>query len=684
MRSLVRLAGLAAGVAIVASCDHDCRPRRRDSAWRRTATRVRRRPARTPAATARRSSIDSPTRRHVDQRRRLGVRARSTCTQQGSEVRDDAGRDGQGQRRSRHVPPTPRYRLSAFPARARSAPGLQDTTVRRYLQPMNPADTTVDSLVVVVTATDSAGGADTATRADHHRGGSEGDGRRAEQRRQHSGGRRPQRRRARASGERRRPHRHSRAGRSELADQARHDDSRRSIHNNPRDITFSTIARIPINAPIRGKITVTATAVDVDRQPGRRTAGRSRSFARRTAAQPRVTQVVLAEDGVRRLGDRAAPPATPSRCSASSSATRAQHHLQTRLAAAVAAVQRERQGDVRAQPAAARCRASASASRRSPSTRRAASDTRCPVSRASAEGDTQRNALTRLDARRLRPHVRAAAAGHDRRHRRRRGARQRLPVQHQLQPARRLAELDRPARASRRRSDRRRLAAVGHGRSRTIRIRCSSRTPAVRTSAASSSVRRRRPSMHEDLAAPHPHAQHVRLHRHGHSATRTPARFGSPRSDRSATPIVRSTSRSQRAAASSTRRVRRRRRPPERFAGSIRRCRFRIRVRSGSTARSSRKPRSRRTRCSTSTRSRSVQALPIDTTSDTLTIWDHPYGQSTGTIAVQDADPVLAVAAAVAGGSDAELGAPHRHHLARAHRHDLRRGQRQSQVDRVR
>ena len=42
--------------------------------------------------------------------------------------------------------------------------GLRDTTIRRYLQPINPADTTLDSLIVVVVATDSAGAADTATR----------------------------------------------------------------------------------------------------------------------------------------------------------------------------------------------------------------------------------------------------------------------------------------------------------------------------------------------------------------------------------------------------------------------------------------------------------------------------------------------------------------------------------------
>jgi len=41
--------------------------------------------------------------------------------------------------------------------------------------------------------------------------------------------------------------------------------------------------------------------------------------------------------------------------------------------------------------------------------------------------------------------------------------------------------------------------------------------------------------------------------------------------------------------------------------------------------------------------------------SDTLYIYDHPYGQKTGTIAVANPDPKVAVAALVAKGSDAEL-----------------------------
>ena len=47
-------------------------------------------------------------------------------------------------------------------------------------------------------------------------------------------------------------------------------------------------------------------------------------------------------------------------------------------------------------------------------------------------------------------------------------------------------------------------------------------------------------------------------------------------------------------------------------------------------------------------------ALPSSPASDTLFVWDHPYGQKTGTIAVFDTIPLNAISQAVAGGSDAE------------------------------
>ncbi|HEY5061186.1 MAG TPA: hypothetical protein VII52_06595, partial [Gemmatimonadaceae bacterium] len=47
-------------------------------------------------------------------------------------------------------------------------------------------------------------------------------------------------------------------------------------------------------------------------------------------------------------------------------------------------------------------------------------------------------------------------------------------------------------------------------------------------------------------------------------------------------------------------------------------------------------------------------ALPASNSSDTLFIWDHPYGQRSGVIAVHDTIPLNAISQAVAGGSDAE------------------------------
>ena len=167
--------------------------------------------------------------------------------------------------------------------------------VRRYLQPISAADTSVDSLVVVVTGHDSAGGADTAHARDHHRGRSEGDDRRAEQRRQHS---RP----ASASASPRARRAPTASDASTFASQGeanwptKLDTTISQVYSNsPRDVTFTTTARIPINAPIRGKITVTATAVDVNRQPGSsapvarvRARGEHRSAARHADVLPKT------------------------------------------------------------------------------------------------------------------------------------------------------------------------------------------------------------------------------------------------------------------------------------------------------------------------------------------------------------------------------------------------------------
>ena len=107
---------------------------------------------------------------------------------------------------------TPRYKTVSIPAAGGFRSGLRDTTIRRYLQPLNAADTSLDSVRVIVIATNEAGGADTVTRRIDIVAGPKVTRRGADQRRQHSRRRRPQRLGACSASERRRPHRHSRPG----------------------------------------------------------------------------------------------------------------------------------------------------------------------------------------------------------------------------------------------------------------------------------------------------------------------------------------------------------------------------------------------------------------------------------------------------------------------------------------
>src|SRR5262249_52424732 len=138
---------------------------------------------------------------------------------------------------------------------------------RRYIQPLSVTDTTLDSLIVVVIATDSAGAADTATTRVNIVAGPKvqvvaptngdsipaGVGLNVAARAQQANG----------------------VGRIDIRVQGeanwptKLDTSFSQVYTtNPRDITFSTTARIPVDAPLRGKITITASAIDVDRQPG--------------------------------------------------------------------------------------------------------------------------------------------------------------------------------------------------------------------------------------------------------------------------------------------------------------------------------------------------------------------------------------------------------------------------------
>jgi hypothetical protein len=62
-----------------------------------------------------------------------------------------------------------RYKPIAIPSAGQFRYGLHDTTVRRYMQPLNAADTTLDSLIVIATVFDSTNAADTATTDQHRR-----------------------------------------------------------------------------------------------------------------------------------------------------------------------------------------------------------------------------------------------------------------------------------------------------------------------------------------------------------------------------------------------------------------------------------------------------------------------------------------------------------------------------------
>ena len=146
---------------------------------------------------------------------------------------------------------TQRYKGVSIPAGGVFRPGLRDTTVRRYLQPISPSDTALDSLIIVVIATDTAGVADTATRRIDIVAGPKvtvaaptngdsvpaGVGLSVSARAQHPNG----------------------VGRIDIRVQGEKNwptkldtTFSRAYTDSPRDITFTSIARIPIDAPLRG------------------------------------------------------------------------------------------------------------------------------------------------------------------------------------------------------------------------------------------------------------------------------------------------------------------------------------------------------------------------------------------------------------------------------------------------
>ena len=300
MRSnLIRLAALGAGVVIVASCDSRLPSEQQfGSSSSSSSSSTTKKPT---------IAIDSPVTGtlinlgdsvlvsvHLHDDRALKSATISGVTQTGSV---DLGTFSQ----------TLRYKLTAIPITGSFRAGLRDTTVRRYLQPANKADSTLDSLVVVVIATDSLGAADTAYRRINIVAGPRvnivsptnndsvpaGVGLSVAAHAQHTDG----------------------VGRIDIRVQGeanwptKLDTTVTQVYTDaPRDVTFSSVVRIPANAPIRGRVTISASAVDVNRQPG--SASPIAVFVRSASlAQPRVTQTVSVKNeysdsvNVRATGD---------------------------------------------------------------------------------------------------------------------------------------------------------------------------------------------------------------------------------------------------------------------------------------------------------------------------------------------------------------------------------------------
>ncbi len=258
--TLIRLAALVAGVVLIASCDTTL-----PTATRPSATAV------AAAGTGKSKptiTVDSPL---VGALINIGDSILVTVQLHDSKALTSMSMVGLKETGSIDLgtfQPTPRYKEIDLPsATGTFRPGLRDTTVRRYLQPNTPIDTTVDSLVIVVIAKDSAGGADTVTTRVNLVAGPKvfvvsptngdsipaGVGLNVAARATHPNG----------------------VGRIDIRVQGeanwptKLDTSFSQVYtDSPRDATFSTVARVPIDAPIRGKLTITASSVDVDRQPG--------------------------------------------------------------------------------------------------------------------------------------------------------------------------------------------------------------------------------------------------------------------------------------------------------------------------------------------------------------------------------------------------------------------------------
>lgn len=184
---------------------------------------------------------------------------------------------------------TTRYAAITVPTSGKFRSGLRDTVIRRYLQPAG-ADTTLDSLVVQAIVIDSAGLADTTKRRIDLVSGPKvtitapvsgdstpaGIGLSVAATADHPDG--VARVTFRFQGEASWP--------------TKLDTSITvNVTGAPRSVNVSAIARVPIDAPVRSRVTVTATAVSVTGRPGNSPA--IVVFVRNSSsAQPLVSQTV--------------------------------------------------------------------------------------------------------------------------------------------------------------------------------------------------------------------------------------------------------------------------------------------------------------------------------------------------------------------------------------------------------
>jgi hypothetical protein len=208
---------------------------------------------------------------------------------------------------------TDRYTPVTVPASGTFRNGLKDTTIRRYLKPVVPVDSSLDSLIVRVIATDTLGAVDTVARRTDLVSGPKvtitapasgdstpaGIGLSISALAEHPDG----------------------VGRTSIRFQGESTWPTKldttittTVTGSPRSYTFTNVAVIPADAPLRGKITVTASAVSVNGRPGN--APTILVFVRSAHnAQPLVNQVVSPRlevsdsvtvtargDGIRSLG----------------------------------------------------------------------------------------------------------------------------------------------------------------------------------------------------------------------------------------------------------------------------------------------------------------------------------------------------------------------------------------------